>query len=99
MTFSFLLSLLKMKTKFLGVIKVKRLKIIFLTADGKRHTFTPKVNVEKMSQAEMQTFVISFLKKNQTTRTAKLFEKVEKAVILEKKTTPLFKKKSWQPKK
>lgn len=71
---------------------MKRLKIIFLTADGKRHTFTPKVNVEKMSQAEMQLIVINFLKKNQTTRTANLFEKVEKAVILEKKRRPCSRK-------
>ncbi len=78
---------------------MKKLRITFRTKDGHQHTFTPRVNVEKLTQAQLRAFLVNFLYVNQHSRMKDTFDGVLKAVVVERKTQQLFRRKKWQPKK
>ncbi|MGX7197384.1 DUF2922 family protein [Enterococcus olivae] len=73
---------------------MKKLKLIFLTSEGKRHMFYPHVDNDKITPEEIRKIVeqLIFLDHQNAAGGVHLFDRLEKAVWVEKKEIPLFKK-------
>lgn len=69
---------------------MKKLKLVFVTQEGKRHAFYPHVD-KKMNENQIKEAVDYFLQLEKNTH-EKMFVKLEKASWIETKTTHLIKR-------
>jgi len=74
---------------------MKRLKFVFLTSEGKRHHFYPKLKTDKLTNSDIKSVVEQFLEiqSQYPIPGVNLFDKIEKVVWEEKNTKHLFKTK------
>jgi len=75
-------------------MEMKKLKLIFLTSEGKRHIFYPQVNSDKITDKEIQKIIQQLLivDKSQAKNENHLFATLEKAVWIDKQSTILFRR-------